>query len=232
VHEHGRRGQDPDLRSDVGPGQAELELLEPADELDLAGPDEVVHVGPRDRHQVLDQPPHAVELVLDDGDGLADGVGVVPVEGLEHLEVAARDRDGGPQLVADAGHERVLRGGGRVEPVEHGVELGGEQADLVVGVGDLDPSPTDRSSVARAAAARAPSGVSDRHSDALSRMPPSRSESPAAAATSHAASRGLGAPWARAARRSAAWRPARRRARSGPSRSGRHRPTSRWSRAR
>jgi hypothetical protein len=58
---------------------------------------------------VVDQPVHPVELVEHERDRLADleAIGV----GLQHLEVAAADRDRRSELVRDRGHERGLHVG-------------------------------------------------------------------------------------------------------------------------
>ena len=172
---------------DLEAGDLQLEVLEERDQFERPRTDEALHLGAGDGHEVLDEPAHPVQLVLDDLDGLAERIGIVTPDGAQHLEVATGDRDRRAQLVGDGGHELGLAARGAFEPLQHRVELVGEDADLVVGVRHLDACVEPPQLGRSGCRGQACSGDSERHSAVVSSSEPMSRETAAEAATSPAA---------------------------------------------
>ena len=90
----------------------------------------------RQRQHLCDQPLHPTQLPAHDVEALAPGVIGLAAQ---QVELAARDRDRGPQLVRGVGDELALALEGALEAVEHPVERVGEAADLGRATVDLEP---------------------------------------------------------------------------------------------
>lgn len=115
------------LRRDVG-----HESIEPHG----FGPQVFGMVHPCQHRHILDDPYHPAELVFDHGHRVSSfgRVGCL----LHCVQVPETDRDRGPQLMGGLADESVLALERRLQPVEHPVEGGGQEADLVLALGLLD----------------------------------------------------------------------------------------------
>jgi hypothetical protein len=134
VGQDGRLGQagDPPAPRSQGPGLGQ-DLHGQVGHVHRSQGQEVRLLGLGEHDEVVDNAAHPVQLVGDQGGGVAAVRRVVA----HQLQVAADDRDRGAQLVAGVVQEPPLGGEGRLQPVEHVVEGAGQLGDVVV-AGDGD----------------------------------------------------------------------------------------------
>src|SRR5918999_1580267 len=103
--------------------------------IDPFGSDEVWLLCLREQLQIVDHPPHPVELAHDQFDGPTSISWIIPQE----LEVSATDRERIAQFMAGVLDEGALVSKDRLETIEHRVEAA-RHLGSIAGAVFLDPS--------------------------------------------------------------------------------------------